>query len=131
VTRRLHRMQKHKFIVMCPSTLFMGSTTGPPEHKKIVHQSFMPWTHLNAMHDTQITLDEEKFGVRCPSAHFMVSAPGSPKDEKECIDVSCPGRPKTHYVTRRSYQMQKHKFSESCPVSLFPGPVAGSPKHEK
>jgi hypothetical protein len=33
VTRRLHRMQKHKFDVMCPGELFVGSTLGPPEHE--------------------------------------------------------------------------------------------------
>jgi hypothetical protein len=31
VTRRSHRMQKQKFSVMCPNTLFVKSIPVPPE----------------------------------------------------------------------------------------------------
>jgi hypothetical protein len=33
VTRRSHKMQKHKFSVMCPSALFMETALGAPEHE--------------------------------------------------------------------------------------------------
>jgi hypothetical protein len=34
VTRRSHRMIKHKFSVTCPDTLFVESIPVPPEHKE-------------------------------------------------------------------------------------------------
>jgi hypothetical protein len=34
VTRRSHRMQKHKFGVSYPDTFFMETTPGPTEHQK-------------------------------------------------------------------------------------------------
>jgi hypothetical protein len=34
VTRRSHRMQKHKFGVMCPDVLFVESLPVPPEQEK-------------------------------------------------------------------------------------------------
>jgi hypothetical protein len=34
VTHRSHRMQKHKFGVMCPGTLAMETASCPPEHEK-------------------------------------------------------------------------------------------------
>jgi hypothetical protein len=34
VTHRCHRMQKHKFGVMCPVTLSVETVPGPPEHVK-------------------------------------------------------------------------------------------------
>jgi hypothetical protein len=33
VTRRSHWMQKHKFGVMCPDTLFFAKHTLPPDHE--------------------------------------------------------------------------------------------------
>jgi hypothetical protein len=36
-----------------------------------------------------------------------------------------------HYLTRRSYWMQKHKFGETCPGTLFVESVPGPPEHEK
>jgi hypothetical protein len=32
VSHRSHRIQKHKFSVTCPGTLFMKIASGPPEH---------------------------------------------------------------------------------------------------
>jgi hypothetical protein len=32
VTRRSHRMQKHKFRVTCPDALFLLTAPGPPKH---------------------------------------------------------------------------------------------------
>jgi hypothetical protein len=34
MTHRSHRMQKHKFGVMCPDMLYMETASGPPEHEK-------------------------------------------------------------------------------------------------
>jgi hypothetical protein len=34
VTKRSHRIQKHKFSVTCPSTPFVESTLVPPEQEK-------------------------------------------------------------------------------------------------
>jgi hypothetical protein len=34
MTHRSHGMQKHKFGVMCPGTLFVESVTVPPEDEK-------------------------------------------------------------------------------------------------
>jgi hypothetical protein len=36
VIHRFHRMQKHKFGVMCLGALFMETALGPPEHEKSV-----------------------------------------------------------------------------------------------
>jgi hypothetical protein len=57
VTRRSHQMQKHRFEVACPNTLFMETDVGPPEH------------------------------------------------EKQCVDVSHPGRTGMNYVNRRSQRI--------------------------
>jgi hypothetical protein len=54
-----------------------------------------------------------------------------PEDEKKCVNVSCPGRTRKHYVTCRSHQMQKHKFSVTCPRALFLESVPVPPEHEK
>jgi hypothetical protein len=34
VTHRPHRIQKHKFNIMCPDMLFVESVTIPPEDEK-------------------------------------------------------------------------------------------------
>jgi hypothetical protein len=36
VTRRSHRMQKHKFDVTCPDKFFVELVSVPPEHKNSV-----------------------------------------------------------------------------------------------
>jgi hypothetical protein len=35
------------------------------------------------------------------------------------------------YMTRRSHQMQKHKFGVTCPDVLFMKIALGPPEHEK
>jgi hypothetical protein len=35
-----------------------------------------------------------------------------------------------HYVPRRSYRMQKHKFAIMCPSVLFVEPIPVPPEHE-
>jgi hypothetical protein len=34
VTHRSHKMQKHKFDIMCPGALLMETAPGPPAHEK-------------------------------------------------------------------------------------------------
>jgi hypothetical protein len=36
-----------------------------------------------------------------------------------------------HYVTHKSYWMQKHKFGVTCPNALFVETAPGPPEHEK
>jgi hypothetical protein len=45
VTRISHRMQKHKFGVMCPGTLFVETAPGPPEHEKLCIDISRPDAH--------------------------------------------------------------------------------------
>jgi hypothetical protein len=67
----------------------------------------------------------------CLAVLFMETASGPAEQEKWCIDISHPGRPRVHYVARRSYQMEKHKFGITCPDALFVETAAGPPEHEK
>jgi hypothetical protein len=64
-------------------------------------------------------MQKHMFGVRCPGAIFVVSVPVSHRQEKLCIDVSCPIRTKMHYMTRISNWMQKHMFGKMCTAALF------------
>jgi hypothetical protein len=41
------------------------------------------------------------------------------EQDKQCIDVLCPGGSRMHYVTRRYHRIQKHKFGVKCPDALF------------
>jgi hypothetical protein len=61
----------------------------------------------------------------------MASGPGPPELEKLCVHVSRPGRTEMHYVTRRSHQMQKHKFGVTCPSTLLVESVLAPPEHDK
>jgi hypothetical protein len=63
VTRRSHRMQKHKFGVMCPDALFVESIQ-THVGMKIVRRTFAPQTHQNALCDPQIP-PNAKTHVRC------------------------------------------------------------------
>jgi hypothetical protein len=71
------------------------------------------------------------FGVMCLSTLFVESAPVPPKHEKLCVNISWVGRTGTHYMIRRSHQMQKHKFNIMCPDALFMETVPGPPDLEK
>jgi hypothetical protein len=53
-----------------------------------------------------------------------------PEHDKDYIDVSRPGDGCTemYYVTRKSYWMQKKKFSVPCPSALFVESVPVPPK---
>jgi hypothetical protein len=67
-----------------------------------------------------------KLVVTSQGTTFVESIPVPPEHEKECDQILCPGHTRMHYVTCRSYQMQKHKFGIICPDVLFietaPGP---------
>jgi hypothetical protein len=76
----------------------------------------------NALCDPQIASDAKtQVSVTCPGALLMGSTPGPLEHGKYCVDVSCPGRTRTYYVTRRSHRMQKHKFGVMCPCGIFIG----------
>jgi hypothetical protein len=61
----------------------------------------------------------------------MQTAPCPPEHEKQCLNISCPGRIGTHYVTRRSHMMQIHKFNVMYLGTLFMETTLGPPEHEK
>jgi hypothetical protein len=56
-------------------------------------------------------MPKHKFAVTCPGVLFVQSILVPTELEKYCIDVSCPGHTRMHYMTHRSHQMQKHKIS--------------------
>jgi hypothetical protein len=57
MTRKSHQMQKHKFVVTCPSVLFMETAPSPPEHEKDCVDVLRPQMHRNALRDPQILPD--------------------------------------------------------------------------
>jgi hypothetical protein len=86
----------------------------------------------NALHNSQIAPDaKHKFGVACSGALLMGTTSGPPEHEKYCVNILHHGRSGMHYVTRRSYQMQKHNFIITCPDVLFIESVPVPPEHEK
>jgi hypothetical protein len=54
------RMQKHKFGVKCPITLFLGSAPGPPWAWKEVRRHFVPQTQV-PLNVTQHTFNRIRF----------------------------------------------------------------------
>jgi hypothetical protein len=103
-----------KIQVWCnvPRCTFYRMHTRPTGASKILRHCFAPRTHQNALTDQQIALDarKPKFSVTCLIVLFFGSALDPSEHEKWCVNVSRPGRTRTHYVTRRSYRMRKHKF---------------------
>jgi hypothetical protein len=86
----------------------------------------------NALRDPQIKPDAKNQLLRNMSQHtFYGNNTGPPEHEKYFIDVLLSGRSGMHFVTYRSHQMQKHKFSVFCPGWLFMETAQGPPKHEK
>jgi hypothetical protein len=68
--------------------------------------------HRNALRDPEISQDAKtNLGVMCPDALFVKSVPVQPEYEKLCDHILRPRHNGMHYMTRRSHQMQKHKFS--------------------
>jgi hypothetical protein len=74
MTHRSHRMQKHKFGIMCPNAFFMDTAPGPPEHEKYCFNVSLPG--CAGMHYvTRIShqMQKHKFGITCPGAFFVKS----------------------------------------------------------
>jgi hypothetical protein len=76
-------------------------------------------------------MQKQKFGVTCPTALFLETTQDPPEHEKWCIDLSCPGRTRMHYVTGGYQQTQKHKFGVTCVGALFVESEPVWPEHEK
>jgi hypothetical protein len=107
---------KHKFIIMCLSTLFVESIPVPPEHEKWcvkVSRSELTGKHYVTCRSHQ--MKKQKFGVTWLDALFVKSVPLPPEHEKYCVDNSRPGRTRMHYVTHKSHLIQKYKFSVTYP----------------
>jgi hypothetical protein len=47
------------------------------------------------------------------------------------VDDSRLRRNRMHYMTRRSHQMQKHKFGLTCPAALFVESEPVPPENDK
>jgi hypothetical protein len=76
-------------------------------------------------------MQKHKFGVTCPSALFINSVLVPAEREEECVDILRRGCTGMHYVTRRSYRIQKYKFSVKCSNKLFMETAPAHPKHYK
>jgi hypothetical protein len=82
VTHRSHRMQKHKFGVMCPCVLLLGSALGPPKLEKCyVSDSCLRCTKTLYITHRSRRIQKHKFDVTCPYALLLGSAPGQPEHE--------------------------------------------------
>jgi hypothetical protein len=66
----------------------------------------------------------------CPNTLFTEIVLGPPENEKWRVYVSRLGRTRMPYVTRRSHQMDKHKFGVTCPNTHFTEIAPGPPEHE-
>jgi hypothetical protein len=83
VIQRSHRMQKHKFGVMCPGTVFVETAPVPPKHEKYyVDISHRGRTGLHYVTRRSNWIQKLMFGVTCPPVVFMKIAPGPPVHEK-------------------------------------------------
>jgi hypothetical protein len=67
----------------------------------------------------------------CHSVLFIEIAPGPLDHEKWCVNISHTESTGMHYMTRRSYQIQKHKFSVTYPAWFFMETATGPPFYEK
>jgi hypothetical protein len=83
VTRRSHRIQKHKFAVTYRDTLFMKSIPVPPEHEKERVDVLRPGcTEKHYMTRRSHRMKKHKFTVTCPNTLFIESIPVPPEHEK-------------------------------------------------
>jgi hypothetical protein len=73
-------------------------------------------------------MQKHMFIVMCPGSLFMETALSPPMHEKECVDISRPGRTGMHHLTRRSHRMQKHKL---CKMYSFSETAKGPQSHKK
>jgi hypothetical protein len=83
VTRKSHRMQKHKFSVLCPDALFTETTPSPPSHeKKCINVSHPGCTGMHYVTRRYHRMQKDKFDVTCPGVLVVESVPVPPKHEK-------------------------------------------------
>jgi hypothetical protein len=76
-------MQKHKFDVTCPITLFLESVQEPHEHAKwCVNVSCPERTGMHYVTRRYHWMQKHKFGVTSPDALFVESVPVPPEQEK-------------------------------------------------
>jgi hypothetical protein len=72
VSRSSHQIQKHKFVVMCPIALFLGSAPGPPEHEKYCTDvSYPGCTQMHYVIRRLHLMQKLKCGELCPAAILM------------------------------------------------------------
>jgi hypothetical protein len=83
VTRRSHRMQKHKFGVTCPGVLFIETALGLPQHEKwCIDVSCPVRTGMHYVTHKSHWMQKHKLSVTCPHVLFMETTPGPPDHEK-------------------------------------------------
>jgi hypothetical protein len=79
VAQRSHRMQKHKFSVTCPDSLFVDTAPGPPEHEKLcVDVSCPGCTRMHYMIRKSHWMQKHKFSMTAPDSLFVETACDDP-----------------------------------------------------
>jgi hypothetical protein len=69
-----HRMQKHKFGIMCLSTLFIETILALPKlEKQCIDVSHPRCTRLYYVTDRYHWIQKYKFSIMCPSGRFVES----------------------------------------------------------
>jgi hypothetical protein len=83
VTRRSHRMQKHKFSVTSPGALLVESVLVPPKYdKECLKVSCPERSGMHYVTHRSHRMQKHKFGVSCPVALFVESEPIPPEHDK-------------------------------------------------
>jgi hypothetical protein len=83
VTHRSHRMQKQKFNVTCPFTIFVESVLVPPKHEKLcVDISRLGRTGVHYVTRRSHRMQKMKFGITCSEALFVKPVPVAPELKK-------------------------------------------------
>jgi hypothetical protein len=83
VTRKSHRMQKHKFYITCPSALFMETILGPPKHEILCIDILCPGRiRMRYVTRRSHQMQKHKFNIMCPGAFFIESVLVPPEHEK-------------------------------------------------
>jgi hypothetical protein len=84
VTHKSHRMQKLKFSITCPDTLFMESIrTVPPKSYKQRGNVSNPWcTGMHYVTHISHRMQKHKFGITHPIVLSVESIPVPPEHEK-------------------------------------------------
>jgi hypothetical protein len=76
--------------------------------------------HRNALCGLHTPIDEKHtFGLTCLDALFLESIPVPHEQEKECINVSRPGRTAMNNVIQQILPDAKHNFGIKCPSVLL------------